>query len=200
MELDLSQNELRKKVQKRADKVSAAHQYQTLSEIRQAHVNQLIHEHRQMYPQGDWSCVYAKQRERASKARNANREDYETVSMQVILMQRPLKTRTHPRTPMGELVDLRQFDASLPQVVPSMMEPPSMNSLRYQSLPAIQWMEKRQTWPPTKFPAADLGVQQPRPIRSMTSDGTMQTQGDELEIHKDTLQDSNRENEVTVEK
>ncbi|KAJ5622703.1 hypothetical protein N7528_005935 [Penicillium herquei] len=199
MEMDLSQNELRKKVQKRADKVSAAHQYQTLSEIRQAHVNQLIHEHRQMFPQGDWSCVYAKQRERASKARNANREDYETVSMQVILMQRPLQTRTHPRTPMGELVDLRQFDASLPQVIPNTMEPPSMNSLRYQSLPANQCMEKRQTWPPTKFPATDLGVHQPRPIRSMTFDGTIQIQGDELD-HRDALQDSNRENEITVEK
>ncbi|KAJ5708735.1 hypothetical protein N7488_008536 [Penicillium malachiteum] len=199
MEMDLSQNELRKKVQKRADKVSAAHQYQTLSEIRQAHVNQLIHEHRQMFPQGDWSCVYAKQRERASKARNANREDYETVSMQVILMQRPLQTRTHPRTPMGELVDLRQFDASFPRVLPNMMEPPSTNSLRYQSLPANKWMEKRQTWPPTKFPASDLGVHQPRPIRSMTFDGTMQTQGDELD-HSGALQDSNRENEVTVEK
>ncbi|KAJ6016321.1 hypothetical protein N7540_010912 [Penicillium herquei] len=197
MDMDLSQSELRKKVQKRADKVSAAHQYQTLSEIRQAHVNQLIHEHRQMYPEGDWSCVYAKQRERAAKARNANREDYETVSMQVILMQRPLQTRTHPRTPMGELIDLREFDASHTQVGPNTMEPPSINSLRYQSLPPIQWMEKRQTWPPSKF-SSDLGVQD-RPIRSMTVDGTMQAQRDEL-VQNEILHNSNKENKGNIEK
>ncbi|KAJ5737316.1 uncharacterized protein N7483_002510 [Penicillium malachiteum] len=112
IESELSQDKLSKKVHKRAKKVSAAHQYQMLSDFRQAHVNLLLHDLKQIYPQVDWSCVYAKERKRSSKARNANLEDFETVSMQVILMQRSLYTKTHPRTPMGELVDLRQFSAT----------------------------------------------------------------------------------------
>ncbi|KAJ5094845.1 hypothetical protein N7456_010706 [Penicillium angulare] len=116
MEMHLSEGELCKKAQKRANKVSAAQQYQTLSEACQAHINQLIHEKRQTNIQGDWSCVYAKQREKASKPRNARPSDYEIVSMQVILMQRPLQTTSYPRTPMGDLVDLEPpFGSSLQQ-------------------------------------------------------------------------------------
>ena len=112
MEMEVSQSELYRKVQKRANKVSAAQQYQMLSEVLQAHVDRLIHEQRKIHPHRDWSCVYAKERSKASKVRNASREDYEVVSMQVILMQRPLQTKSNPRTPMGELVDLGpQFGA-----------------------------------------------------------------------------------------
>jgi hypothetical protein len=102
----LNQSEFYKMVQKRANKVSAAQQYQNLSDTRRAHVNQLIHEQRRSDPQVEWSCVYAKERDRPSKARNAHRDDYETVSMDIILMKRPMKTKSYPRTPMGDLVDL----------------------------------------------------------------------------------------------
>ncbi|KAJ5925279.1 hypothetical protein N7454_007918 [Penicillium verhagenii] len=94
------------RVQKRANKISAAQQYQFLPEIRQVHVNQLIAENRLLDLQVEWSCVYAKERKRACKARNAHPEDYEVVSMSIILMKRPVATKTHFRTPMGDLVDL----------------------------------------------------------------------------------------------
>ncbi|KAJ5737370.1 uncharacterized protein N7483_002495 [Penicillium malachiteum] len=180
IEMDLSQEELREEVHRRADKFSAGHQYQALSEIRQAHVNRLIHEHREMFPWVDWSCVYAKQIEQAAKARNANREDYETVSMTVILMQRPLQTLTHPRTPMGELVDLRQRHTSLTHVAPSTTEQPQMTSPSNQSLLSDQWTEEPQIWLPSGFPDSDLGEghQQLRSI--MTVDGTVQTPDDEV--------------------
>lgn len=106
--MHLSQSEFYNMVQKRANKTSAAHQYQKLSATRRAHVNQLIHEQKKLDPSVEWSCVYAKERDRASKARNAHPADYETVSMEIILMKRPLNNRTYPRTPMGDLVDLAQ--------------------------------------------------------------------------------------------
>lgn len=119
--MHLSQSELYKMVQKKANKVSAAQQYQNLSPIRRAHVNQLIHEQKKLDPSVEWSCVYAKERDRASKARNAHRADYETVSMDIILMKRPMNTRPYPRTPMGDLVDLahRQNDNDVPLVKPT---------------------------------------------------------------------------------
>lgn len=104
--MHLSQSEFYKMVHKRANKVSAAQQYQNLSDTRRAHVNQLIHEQRRNDPSNEWSCVYAKECDRASKPRNAHRDDYETVSMDVILMRRPMKTKVYPRTPMGDLVEL----------------------------------------------------------------------------------------------
>lgn len=105
-QMHLDQNEFYKMVQKRANKISAAQQYQNLSATRRAHVNQLIHEQRRIDPNVEWSCVYAKERDRPAKARNANRADYETVSMDIVLMKRPVKTKSYPRTPMGDLVDL----------------------------------------------------------------------------------------------
>lgn len=110
----MTQREFCRKVQKRANKISAAQQYQFLSEIRQAHVNQLIAELRPLNPNVEWSCVYAKERERPSKARNNHRDDYEIVSMQIILMKRPVETKTHFRTPMGDLVDLGVHFGSRP--------------------------------------------------------------------------------------
>ncbi|KAJ5651136.1 uncharacterized protein N7484_004859 [Penicillium longicatenatum] len=104
--MHMTQRDFCRKVQKRANKISAAQQYQFLSGIRQAHVNQLIAELRPLDPSVEWSCVYAKEREKPSKARNNHRDDYEIVSMQIILMKRPVETKTHFRTPMGDLVDL----------------------------------------------------------------------------------------------
>ncbi|KAJ5874182.1 uncharacterized protein N7529_002612 [Penicillium soppii] len=104
--MHLSQTEYFKMVQKRANKKSAAQQYQNISSnTRRAHINQLIDEQRRKSPLVEWSCVYAKEHAKPSKARNACQADYETVSMDVIIMQRSAKTM-HPRTPMGDLVDL----------------------------------------------------------------------------------------------
>jgi hypothetical protein len=104
--MHLSQTEYFKMVQKRANKKSAAQQYQNISSnTRRAHINQLIDEQRRSNSLVEWSCVYAKEHAKPFKARNARRGDYETVSMDVIIMQRSVRT-TYPRTPMGDLVDL----------------------------------------------------------------------------------------------
>lgn len=105
-QMHLSQSEFYKMVQKRAGKISAAQQYQTMAEIRRAHVDQLIHEQRRSDPQIEWSCVYAKECDRPSKPRNAHPRDYETVSMDIVLLKRPMDAKLYPRTPMGDLVDL----------------------------------------------------------------------------------------------
>ena len=102
----MTQEDFCRKAQKRAKKISAAQQYQSLSDIRQAYINQLISERRPLSPAVEWSCVYAKEYEKPSEARNALRDKYEVVSMKVILMQRPVATKIHLRTPMGDLVDL----------------------------------------------------------------------------------------------
>ncbi|KAJ5938480.1 hypothetical protein N7466_001614 [Penicillium verhagenii] len=110
----MTQEDFCRMVQNRANKISAAQQYQFLSEIRQVHVNQLIAERRQLIPQGQWSCVYAKEHEKPSKARNAHPADYEVVYMQIVLMQRPISTNMHCRTPMGDLVDLGAYFRTRP--------------------------------------------------------------------------------------
>lgn len=140
--MHLSQSELYKMVQKKANKVSAAQQYQNLSPIRRAHVNQLIHEQKKLDPSVEWSCVYAKERDRASKARNAHPADYETVSMDIILMKRPLNTRPYPRTPMGDLVDLthRQNDNDVPPVKP--MNPEMATATIRPAVPTAMWISK----------------------------------------------------------
>ncbi|KAJ5250253.1 hypothetical protein N7489_000663 [Penicillium chrysogenum] len=57
-------------------------------------------EQRHNNPLVEWSCIY----ERISKARHARRGDYETVSMDVIVMKRPMKTQAYSRASMGGLV------------------------------------------------------------------------------------------------
>lgn len=106
--LYLTQGEFFKMARKRAHKKSAARQYQDLSDIRRAHVDQLIHEQRTSDSSVEWSCVYAKERDRLVKDRSRLRDKdyYETVSMDVILMKMPPNTMHYPRTPMGHLVDL----------------------------------------------------------------------------------------------
>ncbi|KAJ5782708.1 hypothetical protein N7457_004482 [Penicillium paradoxum] len=126
--LHLSQDELSKMVQKRANKRSAALQYESVSSnIRRAHINQLIDEHRCNNPLVQWTCVYVKEVARPSKARNARRGDYETISMVVIIMQRPMKSSAHARSPMGDIVDLgRAFqpESKLPSIWPQHVSQP----------------------------------------------------------------------------
>lgn len=101
----MPQHELSKMVQKRAEKLSAAQQYQRLREIPRLHINQIIYEKRCASPQMEWSCAYAKKRVRRSKPDSTNIYK-KRVSIRVVLLQRPPKTMPYPRTPMGDLVDL----------------------------------------------------------------------------------------------
>jgi hypothetical protein len=168
--MHLTQSELYKMVQKKANKVSAAQQYQNLSPTRRAHVNQLIHEQKKLDPSVEWSCVYAKERDRASKARNAHRADYETVSMDIILMKRPLNNRPYPRTPMGDLVDLahRQNDNDVPAVKP--MNPEMATAPIRPAVPTTMWISKNLALnsDPGTAPAGVVQGPQPRPV-SVTS-------------------------------
>ncbi|OQE32829.1 hypothetical protein PENFLA_c001G10240 [Penicillium flavigenum] len=103
--MNLSQDEYFKMIQKRANKKSAVQQYQSLSsDTRRAHINQLMDEQRHNNPLVEWSCVYIKENKRVSKARHARRGDYETVSMDVIVMKRPMKAQAYSRASMGGLV------------------------------------------------------------------------------------------------
>ncbi|KAJ5690067.1 hypothetical protein N7462_004459 [Penicillium macrosclerotiorum] len=165
-QMHLTQGELYKMVQKRANKVSAAQQYQNLSDTRRAHVNQLIHEQRRIEAHMEWSCVYAKERDRPSKARNAHRDDYETVSMDIILMKRPMKTKSYPRTPMGDLVDLgmpfrlNRIEAhQIDNVRPNMVAFPN-----YQAAPSAVWVHRdHQPFIPGQVVAPGCVVQGPLP-------------------------------------
>lgn len=163
--MHLSQGEFYKMVHKRADKISAAQQYQKLSATRRAHVNQLIHERKKFDPSVEWSCVYAKERDRASKARNALRADYETVSMEIILMKRPLNTKPYPRTPMGDLVDLaRRQNNEARQITP--MHPENPGGPLRPAVPVRMWVPREQILN-SDITAASSGVvqgPQPRPV------------------------------------
>jgi hypothetical protein len=154
--MHMTQKDFCRKVQKRANKISAAQQYQFLSEIRQAHVNQLIAEQRPLNPNVEWSCVYAKEREKPIKARNAHRDDYEIVSMQIILMKRPVETKTHLRTPMGDLVDLGVHFGSHPNRAKISHEEDAhevrdqdsltRSSFRHRSMPAFSGAQRSHTF------------------------------------------------------
>ena len=103
--MNLSQDGYYKIIQERANKKSTVQQYQSLSsDTRRAHINRLMDEQRHNNPLVEWSCVYVKENKRISKARHARRGDYETVSMDVIVMKRPMKTQAYSRASMGGLV------------------------------------------------------------------------------------------------
>lgn len=169
----MSQRDFCKKVQKRANKISAAQQYQSLSEIRQAHINQLIAEKRPIDPNVEWSCVYAKERQKASKPRNARRDDYEVVSMQIILMKRPANTKTHFRTPMGDLVDLGVHFGSHPDRAKSSREENvhevrdqdllTRSHFRNQSMPAFPGPQRSQTFSGNEAVCQVRRAQEPLP-------------------------------------
>jgi hypothetical protein len=117
----LPQNEISIKVQKTAHRKSAAQQYQELSDTRQGHIDQLIHERQKGDPSVEWMCVYVKERERPTNRDNPFHtaydksherptencgnffdndidRSYETVSMDVIIMRRPAKIKAYPKT------------------------------------------------------------------------------------------------------
>ena len=105
-EMHLGQIEFYKMVDERANGISVPQQYGSLSKTFRDHADQLLHEQRLSDPDVEWSCVYAKENKRPSTARNNHPDDYKTVSMVIVLMRRPIKTKPYPRTPRGEVVDL----------------------------------------------------------------------------------------------
>jgi hypothetical protein len=84
-QMHLTQDEFYKTIIKRAYEVSAACQYQNLSYIRRAHVDRLIYDRRQRDRSAEWKCVYSDGYKMPSKAPNALNENYETISVTVIL-------------------------------------------------------------------------------------------------------------------
>ncbi|PLB44270.1 hypothetical protein P170DRAFT_440581 [Aspergillus steynii IBT 23096] len=98
--MHLTQLDLAKIVQRRGKKLPSAQQYQALKKPRRTHVDQLINEHRQSDPRFEWTCVYVNEEERPFKGKNSRWGDYETVSMDVILMRKPMDTANlTPKTP-----------------------------------------------------------------------------------------------------
>lgn len=127
-EMYLGRNEFYKMVDERASGISPSQQYETLSKTCRDHADQLVHEQRLSDPNVEWSCVYAKENKRPAKARNTHRGDCETVSMVIILMKRPIKTKPYPRTPMGEVVDLGTLSSSHgPGITRRVNQPSSIN-------------------------------------------------------------------------
>ncbi|KAJ5812733.1 hypothetical protein N7447_009756 [Penicillium robsamsonii] len=96
--MHLNQDEYSKLVQKRANKKSTAQQYQGLpSDTQRAHINQLIDELKHNNPLVEWSFVYVKEHTKLSKARHTRRRDHEMGTMDVIVMQTPMRAQAYSR-------------------------------------------------------------------------------------------------------
>ncbi|KAE8154954.1 hypothetical protein BDV25DRAFT_63871 [Aspergillus avenaceus] len=96
-QLHLTQAELVNMVQVRAKKHTGLEQYQTLSKAKRTHVDQLINELKKGDPRFEWSCVYVKDDIRRVRGKNNRRGDYETLSLDVVVMGKPI-TSPRPRT------------------------------------------------------------------------------------------------------
>ncbi|KAJ5240611.1 uncharacterized protein N7469_002202 [Penicillium citrinum] len=100
-------------IHQRAFQISAANQYQALSTERRLQLDQLIHERRQQDAFAEWSCAYAEEHTRVTSGQDSISHGLETIAMTAILMRRPRATKIHPRTPMGDLVDLSRLRPSI---------------------------------------------------------------------------------------
>jgi hypothetical protein len=101
-EMLLTQRELYGMVDKRADQISAASQYQTLSAPLRDVVNRLIHWKRNVDSGVEWTCAYVKKHGSSSETPC---DCQGRGSLVVILMKRPKRHGDWPRTPMGDLID-----------------------------------------------------------------------------------------------
>lgn len=88
-QLSLSQTALFKMAQKHAKKVPMSEQYQSLSKVKRTGVDRLVEQRKRDDPRFEWQCVYVKGNEKPFKGKNSRRGDYETVSMDVVIMRRP---------------------------------------------------------------------------------------------------------------
>ena len=88
-QLSLSQTALFKMAQKHAKKIPMSEQYQSLSKVKRTGVDRLIEQRKWDDPRFEWQCVYVKGNEKPFKGKNSRRGDFETVSMDVVIMRRP---------------------------------------------------------------------------------------------------------------
>ncbi|KAL4887303.1 hypothetical protein BJY04DRAFT_175581 [Aspergillus karnatakaensis] len=84
--MNLSQDDLLGLVRRRARKLTSTGQYQSLSRVKRPHVDQLVEDLRQTKPQFHWTCAYVKEEQRNVKGKGYSLGDYETTSMDVILV------------------------------------------------------------------------------------------------------------------
>ncbi|PWY63881.1 hypothetical protein BO70DRAFT_269184, partial [Aspergillus heteromorphus CBS 117.55] len=110
--MNLSQADLLRLVHKQARKSPIAEQYQALSKVKRAHVDQLISELRKSDPRFEWTCVLVKEDEKPFKGKNSRRGDYETLSMNVIIMRKAADL-VYPKIPVDEPIDV--VDSSKPK-------------------------------------------------------------------------------------
>ncbi|KAJ5974818.1 hypothetical protein N7481_008525 [Penicillium waksmanii] len=80
-QMDFTQPELYSMIYDRAFEISAASQYQALSDERRAHVNQLIHDRRHQDPSGEWNCAYAKEHRRFVNDRDTLENDGDAIAI-----------------------------------------------------------------------------------------------------------------------
>jgi hypothetical protein len=91
-QINLTQSELLNLVQKRAKKLPGVQQYQSLSKAKRTHVDQLISELKKNDPRFEWTCAYVKEEERPMKGKNNKRGDYQTISMDVVIMGKAISS------------------------------------------------------------------------------------------------------------
>ncbi|RAK95239.1 uncharacterized protein BO80DRAFT_369289 [Aspergillus ibericus CBS 121593] len=106
--MTLNQTELFKLVHKRTKKTPIAEQYQSLSKVKRVHVDKLISELRKSDPHFEWTCVYVKEEEKPVKGKNSRRGDYETLSMDVIIMRKATDL-VFPKISVDDHVDVETF-------------------------------------------------------------------------------------------
>ncbi|KAJ5900236.1 uncharacterized protein N7473_004306 [Penicillium subrubescens] len=101
-EMVLTQRELYSMVDKRADQISAAKQYQRLPEALRALINHVLGELKERDVGVEWSCAYIENRGSSSKCPC---DCQKRESLVLILMKRPRNRGPWLRTPMGDLID-----------------------------------------------------------------------------------------------
>lgn len=106
-EMLLTQHELYKMVDERADQISAAMQYQCLAASLKFLVNYLVDERNQESKRVRWSCAYVRHNCSFEGACHCQQREH----LVMILMRRPRNCGPSERTPMGDLID---FGSRLP--------------------------------------------------------------------------------------
>ncbi|KAE8356709.1 hypothetical protein BDV28DRAFT_126435 [Aspergillus coremiiformis] len=97
-QMNLTQSELLNMVHRRTRKLPSIQQYQSLSKAKRSHVDQFINELKEKEPHFEWTCAYVKEEERLIKGKNNKHGDYETISMDVVAMGKPV-TAPRPKVP-----------------------------------------------------------------------------------------------------
>ncbi|KKK19902.1 hypothetical protein AOCH_000216 [Aspergillus ochraceoroseus] len=115
--MNLSQSDLINLVQRKAKRISVAGQYQDLTISKQSHVDRLIEDLRRNKPEFQWMCVYVKEVTRDVKGKKFRRGGYETTSMDIILMGKPLAP-SYPERGLADADASFQVKDRIPPVGP----------------------------------------------------------------------------------